>query len=355
MLTEINRSVNFRLCGTNGDLGYHFVMNAHTLAALRMLSSGALCSGETIADQLGVTRATVSNALKDAEALGLDIEKVRGSGYRLLHPPVWLDAKSIANRVSTQLGRKLPVTILDAVDSTNTYMLNRAGEGAQSGSVVIAELQTGGKGRRGRRWFTGLGGAITLSLLWRFEQSVAELSGLSLAVGLAVASALRGTGAMDVGVKWPNDIVVGDRKLGGILIELQGDALGPTAAVIGIGINVKLADALRNQIDQPVVDLATIQSSVDRNDIAAAMLIQLARTLEHFSKEGFAVIEPDYRKFHVLHDVDVTVHLPDGEKVFGRVQGTASDGALLLKVGREIVRFHGGEVSVRRGAGAARA
>lgn len=327
-------------------------MNPLTLATLRLLGDGAFRSGEQIAAALGVTRATVWNAIREAESLGLEVQRLRGQGYRLEAAPAWLDASRIAAQLGPQAER-FRVQVAESVDSTNTQLLAAAAAGAPSGSVLAAELQTGGRGRRGRLWTSGLGSSLTFSLLWRFEQGAAGLSGLSLAVGVAVAQALASAGAAGIGLKWPNDILFQGRKLGGILVELQGDALGPAAAVVGIGINVRLPARLRAEVEQPVADLAEAGCTADRNGLLARLLARLAEVMERFTAEGFAAFEPSFRALHVLHGEAAQVLLPDGRALQGVVEGTGGDGALLLRTAQGLVRLHGGEASLRAAAMAA--
>ncbi len=324
-------------------------MNPLTLATLRLLGDGAMRSGEQIAAALGVTRATVWNAIREAESLGLPVRRLRGQGYRLEAAPAWLDA----GRIQAALGEealRFRIQVAESVDSTNTRMLAAAADGTPSGSVLAAELQTGGRGRRGRAWASGLGSSLTFSLLWRFEHGAAGLSGLSLAVGVAVAQALAAAGADGIGLKWPNDVLFQRRKLGGILVELQGDALGPAAAVVGIGINVRLTGRVRAQVDQPAADLAEAGCSADRNVLLAGLLVRLAAVMERFTGEGFAAFEAPFRALHVLHGEAAQVLLPDGRALHGVVEGTAGDGALLLRTAGGLMRLHGGEASLRAAA-----
>ena len=324
-------------------------VNTHTFPTLRLLAGAEFRSGEDIAAHLGVTRATVWNVIRQVEALGVPVEKVRGLGYRIAHPPVWLDAAQVTSHLGADVAR-FDVSVVEEVGSTNTLLLERAVAGAPSGTVIAAELQSGGRGRRGRTWISGLGGALTFSVLWRFEHGGAALSGLSLVVGLACARAVTAVGARGVGVKWPNDLQSAGRKLGGILIELQGDALGPSAVVIGIGLNVRLPASLVAAVDQPVIDLVSIGGTDDRNELLAAVLGELDICIGRFQAGGFAALEPEFRKWHVLQGKDVGVHLPDGARIDGRVSGTADDGALIVRTEDGERRFHGGEVSVRPAA-----
>ncbi|MBX9961570.1 MAG: biotin--[acetyl-CoA-carboxylase] ligase [Burkholderiales bacterium] len=325
-------------------------MNPLTLATLRLMGDGAFHSGEEVAAALGVTRATIWNAVREAGELGIEVESVRGRGYRLDDPPVWLDAAAVAKLLGPR-ARRFHVEVVEHVDSTNSALLKRAEAGGAPGTVLAAELQSAGRGRRGRSWASGLGGALTFSLLWRFEQGAAALTGLSLVVGIAVARALASLGAADVRLKWPNDILHQGRKLGGILIEVRGDALGPTAAVIGIGLNVRMPPALEARIDQPVTDAVQAGAGGDRNRLLAAVLQELAELLDAFARDGFAPLEPEYRRWHALQDAPVLVNLGDGKPVRGHARGTADDGALIVETSEGVRRFHGGEVSLRAVSG----
>lgn len=322
-------------------------MNPLTLATLRLLGDGTLRSGEELARELGVTRATVWNAIRESEALGLPVERIRGRGYRLLGGPAWLDSASVAEGLGL-LAPRFHLRVVEAIESTNTALLQEAMAGAPTGSVLAAEIQTSGRGRRGRRWTSGLGASLTFSVLWRFEQGAAALSGLSLAVGVAVARALQARGARNVRLKWPNDVLVDGRKLGGILVELQGDALGPAAVVVGIGLNVRLPAAVRAAVDQPVADFAEAGGDSDRNALLAAVLREFAVVMDLFAAQGFAPFEAAFREMHALHGEAARVLLPDGRTLEGMVEGTGPDGALLLRAGQALVRLHGGEVSLRR-------
>ena len=303
-------------------------MTPHTLEVLRLLEDGEFHSGETLGRALGITRGSVSNALADVDTLGLTVYKVHGRGYRLVTPVQWLSRDRIVRHLGRQAAR-FDIDVLDQTGSTNTDMLDRAARGARSGCVLAAEVQTRGRGRRGRDWYSSPGGALTFSILWRFEQGAGFLSGLSLVVGVALARVLRKHGAADVMLKWPNDLLWRHLKLAGILIELAGDALGPTVAVIGVGINLRLPESVKARIDQPVVDLAKIGVEEDRNRLFAEILGELHSVLMEFSAEGFAPFREEWDRLHVYHDKMVRVRMPDKSEIEGRVQGAADDGALM--------------------------
>lgn len=321
-------------------------MTPHTLEVLRQLEDGEFHSGEAIGRSLGITRGSVSNALADVDALGLQVHKVHGRGYRLASPVQWLDRDAIVRDLGPA-ARVFHLEIVDETGSTNTDLVQAAVQGAASGSVRVAELQTRGRGRRGRDWHSGLGGALTFSVLWRFEQGAGFLSGLSLAVGVALARVLRRHGAGDVMLKWPNDLLWRHLKVAGILIELAGDVMGPTAAVIGVGMNLRLPDSVKARIDQPVVDLARIGIDVARNRLLAELLGELASVLRQFSAEGFAPFRDEWNAAHAYQDKMVRLKMPDRIEFEGRVEGAAEDGALLIATRSGSRKFYGGELSLR--------
>jgi BirA family biotin operon repressor/biotin-[acetyl-CoA-carboxylase] ligase len=238
--------------------------------------------------------------------------------------------------------------VIDECASTSGLVADRAAAGAPSGTVLICELQRAGRGRRGASWYSGLGTSLTLSVLWRFAGAAAGLSGLSLAVGVACARALDALGANGVGLKWPNDIVRGDGKLGGILVEVQGDASGGAAVVIGVGINVRLPGAAWRAIDRPVADLADLV--VSRNALATRVLAEIAGAATAFERAGFAAFRDEWLRRHAWQGRQVRVFAPRERTVDGVAAGVADDGALIVDtpLGRE--RFHAAEVSLKLAA-----
>jgi BirA family biotin operon repressor/biotin-[acetyl-CoA-carboxylase] ligase len=321
-------------------------MNSLTFPILRLLADGRFHSGEAIAAHLGVTRATVWNAIKDAEALGVQVFSVRGKGYRLPAPVSFLDREQV-QRALGEHRETFTLEFHDRIESTNSHLLQNAASLA-SGACVAAELQTAGRGRRGRAWQAGLGSSLTFSLLWRFECGAGGLSGLSLAVGVALMRALRELGADETFLKWPNDVLHRGRKLAGILIELQGDMDGPSAAVIGIGLNLRLQETLRGSIDQPAIDLqAILGRPVSPSDTLGGLLRHLAAVMRVFEQEGFAALQEEWVMHHAFQDQAVRMLMPDGQEIHGVVRGAAPDGALLMETGQGIRRFSSGEISMR--------
>jgi len=322
-------------------------MKPLTWNVLERLVDGEFHSGETLARSLEVSRASVWNAIRDLEATGIEVYKVHGRGYRLSFPVTLLDRAAVERHLGTNAGR-FALDIRHEVPSTNTLLLERAADGASSGTVLAAEWQAGGRGRLGRAWHAGVGEALTFSLLWRFTRGAGALSGLSLAVGVALARALAAAGAGGVALKWPNDIVRDDAKLAGILTELAGDALGPTAAVIGIGLNVRLSEATRARIGQPATDLESACGAVpDRNRLLAAVLVELGRVLDAFAKDGFAPLRAEWQRCHAHQGKRVALLMPDGTEQSGHARGVAEDGSFLLETRAGVKRYHSGEVTLR--------
>jgi BirA family biotin operon repressor/biotin-[acetyl-CoA-carboxylase] ligase len=238
------------------------------------------------------------------------------------------------------------IELLDECDSTNAVAAVRARDGAPSGTTIVCELQRAGRGRQGAGWVAALGAGLTFSVLWRFPPAAALLTGLPLVVGVACARALESLGARDVALKWPNDLLRGGAKLGGILVEAQGDARGPLAAVIGIGLNVRMPDETRRRIGQPVADLAGVPSG-SRNACLAHVLAALVEALRGFERTGFAAFRDEWQRRHAFQGARVRLLAPPQRAIEGVASGVADDGALVLDTAAGVQRFYAGEVSLR--------
>lgn len=321
-----------------------------TFAVLRLLADGAFHSGEMLAQRLGISRTSVNNALRGLAHYGLTLHSVRGRGYRLVNSPQWLDTQAIARHLGDQAA-SFHLEIRDGAPSSNTELLQRARQDANlpSGSVLALEWQSAGRGRLGRTWLSGLGNALTFSLLWRFAGGLSTLSGLSLAAGVAVIRALRRLGIEGAQLKWPNDVLGNNGKLAGILIEAQGDMLGPCAVVIGIGINLEMPPAMPERIGQAVTCLADLTTEPpDRNRLLALLLRELGNVLHDFAATGFAGLRSEWESYHGLQDQVVQLLLPDGATLPGIALGVTDDGALRLETNQGMKIFNAGEISLRR-------
>ncbi len=315
---------------------------------LRMMADGRFYSGEELGRELGVSRAAVWKQLKKFSCWGLDVHSVRGKGYRISAPLELLDrdliVRSIGNQSITLLS---DIEIHFELDSTNRYLLALAKKGAASGYVCMAEYQFEGRGRRGRKWVSPLGRNIYLSLLWHFTDVVHSLGGLSLAVGVALARSLKQIGLHDVELKWPNDIYWQGRKLGGILIEIFGEASGPCCVVIGFGLNKQMDTTSGDEIDQPWVDLDTaLGHSISRNHLAGILIGGMLQALCDFERLGLEHYLPEFQNFDAILGKPVVLRM-GSQLVMGVARGVDKEGALLVDSNGHIQRYYSGDVSVR--------
>lgn len=319
-------------------------LGARAWHLLALLGDGEFHSGVVLAECLQVSRATVFNTLSEIEAAGVSVQRVQGRGYRLAQSWQRLDANEIAGALGKAAAR-FQVEILPQATSSNALLLQRAAQGAASGTVLAVELQTAGRGRLGRTWHSGLGNALTFSLLWRFDCGLNALSGLSLAVGLAIARTLQRFDAQGVKLKWPNDVLDVHGKLGGVLIEAQGDMLGPCAVVIGIGLNCTLPLHLEQRIDQAASALdQACATPPPRNVLLAVLLQELAAVLEEFAQQGFVNLRAEWESHHARQDRPLNLHMPDGSVVEGLARGVSDTGELLLQTAQGMRSFNSGEV-----------
>jgi len=310
-------------------------------AILRQLADGGFHSGEELARSLGVSRAAVWKRIRRLGDLGLGFEGERGRGYRLTEPFDLLDADAI------RAALRQPVSGLDVLfdtPSTNQQLLDAP---AVHGRAILAEYQHAGRGRRGRRWLCPPGSGICLSVGWHFSAPPASLMLLSLLAGVCAVRALERCGCPGARLKWPNDLMAGNGKLGGVLIESRGQIAGPVDAVIGIGLNVRLPPAARAQIDQPAADLADLGATLpSRNALAAALIDEL---VEMLSSAGTPAWDRYLAEWHA-HDAgrgrEARLLLPGGE-VRGRVEGVDASGLLLLRTDGGLQRYSTGELSLR--------
>ena len=244
---------------------------------------------------------------------------------------------------------RFDVDSLAECESTSTLMLERAAQGALAGSVIVADRQTAGRGSRGRSWHASPESSLTFSVLWRFDGGLERLSGLSLAVGVAVVHALEVCGAAGVRLKWPNDILYDDAKLGGILVELQGEP-GSALAVIGIGLNLRLPErsATNEAFAMPPAALDQIIAPLaDRHVLFAQLLIELAHVFDRFSEGGFAVLRQQWQARHAWQDRPVRLLRNGRVEKEGICRGADTDGALLVQTADGLERCLSGDLSLR--------
>ena len=315
-------------------------------------------SGDRLAREAGTTRAAIWKRIEGLRAAGVGIVARAGSGYALERPLDLLDAAAIRDALAPAARVEAgEVAIAWSIDSTNSELLRR-NTPLRGTDILLAERQTGGRGRRGRTWVSPLAAHLYLSLARHFGGGLARLGGLPIVAGVAAAEALQAMGHLRVRLKWPNDLVVEDgatlRKLGGLLVEGGGEHGGPVRAVIGLGLNVRMPEATArgdDRIDQPWCDLHALGETRSRSAIAAAVLSQLLPALALFDRDGLGPFLARHAALDALAGRAVWLHQHDGRHA-AIAEGLASDGALRVRLdGGEVRVVHSGDVSVRtRGA-----
>ena len=315
------------------------------------LADGQFHSGETLAAELAVSRSAVWKAARTLRELGATVHAVRNRGYRLPVTAEPLDGGRI--RALLDEGAREHVRRLDTVwtvGSTNTLLLERANPPPGSSEALLAEYQTAGRGRRGRSWVAPPGGSICLSLSWMFREVPRDLGALGLVVGVCALRALSRVGVERVRLKWPNDLLVDDRKLGGILIELRAESGGPACVVIGIGLNVALGATLLEKIATmglAPIDLASAGlKGASRNAVAAELISAFVQGLLDFERGGLKPFVQKWMDADGLRGRPVTVMGTEGATK-GIARGIDLDGALLVETPQGLQRFITGDVSVR--------
>jgi BirA family biotin operon repressor/biotin-[acetyl-CoA-carboxylase] ligase len=315
------------------------------------LADAEFHSGEQLAATLGVSRGAVWKAVESLRELGATLHAVPNKGYRLRSGGDALDAKQINILLSEPVRAHVrSVNAAWTVDSTNSILLARPNPPFGFCEVMLAEYQTAGRGRRGRAWVAPPGGSICLSLSWAFREVGRDLGALGLVIGVCALRALRESGLEETGLKWPNDLVMGGKKLGGILIELRAESAGPACVVIGIGLNVALGAKLLQAIGQTGVspiDLVTAGlERPSRNALAAALISQIVSGLLVFEKEGLRHFAQEWSGADALRGHQIDVHTMEGV-ARGLARGIDLHGALVVETPQGVRRFISGDVTVR--------
>ncbi len=318
-----------------------------------LLADGEVHSGAAIARIMDCSRTTVWKQFRQLQNLGLEISAMPGRGYRLIRPIELLDRSLLLEYVSPGVAATLEaLEVFGVIDSTSERLRSAAAPGPERMSVVLAEYQTGGRGRRGRRWLSPYGSGLCLSVSWCFSVVPPALSALSLAAGVAIHRALAVFEPADLGLKWPNDIIAGRRKLGGLLVDVEGESQGPIKVVIGVGINIDVSEGLdnelANEVGLPPAGLRELISSgdVSRNTVAASVINELHAVLVEFSRSGFETFVDEWQRYDSLRGEPVSVRI--GARTHdGIASGIAADGTLLLEANGETISVLSGDVSLR--------
>lgn len=315
---------------------------------LRLLADGKIHSGVELASQLSISRMTVSNRVAGWVSSGVAIDVLPGRGYRLERSIQFLDQDKVMERVEKICKGKMPfVCIKESIGSTND-MAAQLMSACGTRIVCLAEYQQQGRGRRGREWYTTPGGGFYGSFAWHIQAGFHALEGLSLAVGVELVEVLERFGINGVGLKWPNDLVTEYGKLGGVLIEVNGEVEGPCDVVVGIGLNIHIPDHVKQKVQQPVVDLVSLTRELpDKDHLSAEIIIAITLLLDSFTSKGFGYWRERWLKRDAFAGKDIV--LTGGhEPLNGVGAGVNEQGALLVMTPTGLSICYGGELTLRR-------
>jgi BirA family biotin operon repressor/biotin-[acetyl-CoA-carboxylase] ligase len=323
---------------------------------IRALADGRVHSGRDLAVALGVSRSAVWKQVHGLGGLGLEVVVEGRRGYRLARPIELLDAARIAAaldepaRVACEA-----LEVAGVIDSTSLRLAAAPAPEPGGWRALLAEYQTGGRGRRGRRWLSAYASGLCLSLSWSFQGAPRDLPALSLAAGLAVIRALAAAGAPALALKWPNDVVLAGAKLGGLLVDVDGDSRGPLRAVVGIGLNLTVPPGFAAEVARegglpPAgLDQALPGAAGRRNELAARVLGDVVAVLRDFARDGFGPFADEWRRHDFLFGRTVAVR-QGMEEASGIARGIAPDGALLVEGPGGLVAILAGDVTLRPAA-----
>jgi len=318
-------------------------MTSNTHQLIQLLNDGKMHTGTALGKKLGVTRSAIWKLMLKLTGLGLPIQTISGKGYCLTEPIELLNLDAIKSYLPDTIRSAFSkIEIFESLESTNTYLASKLHE--RSPRLCLAEMQTAGKGRNHRHWHSPFGTNIYLSLLWQFEQDAGAVTGLSLVVALAIINALKEYGVTEsIQTKWPNDIMCGDKKLAGVLIELFAETHGVCHAVIGVGLNVNMHQA-DDHISQPWTSVAEILgNTANRNQLTALLIEHLHNTITHFETTGLAGFIQTWQSHDHLLNQPVTLTLGK-QTLTGIARGIDNQGYLQLETPTGIKTFSAGDV-----------
>lgn len=311
------------------------------------LADGRYHSGEELGEGLGVSRSAVWKQLQKLPEWGIQLDSCKHRGYRIPGGLSLLDKAVVEQHLNPVTAALAELRIFQQVDSTNDVAMDLARHGSANGCLILAEMQTAGKGRRGRSWVSPYGRNIYLSIVYHFSGGAGVVQGLSLAVGVVVVQVLQNLGVRDLALKWPNDILWRGKKLGGILLEISGDPAGSFDVIVGLGINVNMYGREGRAIEQEWTTLADITGErVDRNFLSASLANSLLPMLAAYEVNGFAAYRNAWQGLDSCFEQAVVLIAGD-EKISGIAKGVTEHGALCIETKAGLSEYSGGEISLR--------
>ncbi len=319
------------------------------LAILQALKNGEFISGQLLGEQLGISRAAVAKHIKSLCELGLDIYKVNNKGYCLNQEIALISQHRLESEFQKLAGHTGNFETYASIDSTNTELMQRLAskQALTSGTVIVAEMQNAGRGRRGRVWQSPFGANLYYSYYWLLDDGLQAAMGVSVAVGLAVFDCIKALYNVEVSLKWPNDILVNNHKLAGVLVELDGQPEGPCHLVIGIGLNIAMPERASEHIDQAWIDLKRLGMQVDKNVLIAQLTYCLEQRLAQYQLSGLSDMYQEWNNVNAFAEQLVTLNT--GQKTWrGICVGIDQQGGLILRQDGNEKTYYGGEISVRK-------
>lgn len=315
---------------------------------IQRLADGQFHSGQDLATELGVSRTAINKHMNALEGFHLDIFRVHGKGYRLAQPLQLLQRAQIQAALPEN---SAPLHVKHITTSTHDdlkiLLKNSPNHILMSGTCVLAEMQSQGRGRRGRSWLSPFGSNLYASFYWPLPNGLNSALGLSVAVGLGLAQLLQQAGIDGVSVKWPNDVFIHGQKVAGILIELEGEPTGMGHALIGVGLNLDMPDRLLAKIEQPFTDVQRhLNAPLDRHVWAVNLIHHVRSILATFEEQGLQNLTNEWQRLDHFYGKPVRVLLGQHEQQ-GIGQGIDGHGALLVRQGNGLKRYFGGEISIR--------
>lgn len=255
-----------------------------------------------------------------------------------------MDREQLENLITSEVLEAISdLHVFSEIDSTNAEAGRLIRSGEKGIQLIVADSQSAGKGRRGRNWVSPAASGLYLSLAYPFVLEADSLQGLSLVAALTVLSVIEDLGAGNLQLKWPNDILVDNRKLSGILLELHNDN-DQTWVVFGIGVNYNLSDEQKAKIDRPVTDIREIvPGSPSLELLAAAITDRLIANIAIFIESGFSSFHATWNRYDRYQDRDIVIQNV-GKRIIGRSQGVDESGALLLLTEEGVKKISGGEI-----------
>lgn len=293
---------------------------------LDILNDGTIHAGSDIAETLAISRTAVWKIIQRLKKYHVDIHS-QHQGYQLTSPLILFDKKKIENLVGRS---KITLEVFEKIPSTNNYLKDKAS--LKGIHFCLAEYQSKGRGRLGRTWVSPFGRNIYCSFRYVFNKDISEMGGLSLVIGILIAKALEGLSpTLKPRLKWPNDIYVDNQKIGGILIDLMGEANGNCTAIVGIGLNVNMKDEDSKDINQPWTSLEhALDEKLDRNIIVARLMQSILSGIEIFHEKGLDPFLAEWQRYDLFQNQEVSITMVN-KVISGVARGINSHGYLLLE------------------------